>query len=167
MALRSTDLLGRDSSLLRASRTRSAVRRSLHKVDRLPVSRPTQTGCRVLACAPPPPPSLGACGFVAPVPWNSSISFASPYKPYIGFPKIPGPASQAHPSSSSCSRTGRRLPYSRHFRFLDPCRRAVGHDRQRLERRTVLPTSSASTCRAPVCSECRVKIATGPRRAER
>jgi hypothetical protein len=48
---------GRRSTLRRAPPTRSAVRRSLRKVDHLPVSRPSQTGCRVLARAPPPPPS--------------------------------------------------------------------------------------------------------------
>ena len=48
---------GRRSTLRRAPPTRSPVRRSIRKVDHLPVSRPSQTGCRVLARAPPPPPS--------------------------------------------------------------------------------------------------------------
>ena len=118
LALRSTDLLARNSSLLRASRTRSAVRRSPHKVDRLPVSRPTHTGCRVLARAPPLPPSLRLCRARA-MEQQHLVRLVIAYKPYIGFPKGPVAASQAHPSSSACSRTGRRLPYSRHsFCFL-------------------------------------------------
>jgi hypothetical protein len=68
---------GRRSTLRRAPPTRSAVRRSLRKIDRLPDPARHKPAVESLLVLHHLLRARRANGFVAPVPWNSSLSFAS------------------------------------------------------------------------------------------